>query len=224
MMYAMRDRINQLRFSEKARKAREQKKNGDFSECGYDDVLGLSMIGFGGTKPQNISVLNNEYGGKAYLLPSLPPVLEASYIRLPKANFFEDGLPFRPFPESFNALNKLLKGDYNNFIIRDARDRVIGSIVDKVIDRVWAIRSVDPGWTQRQIYSKLPAHQKIWLDGCFSDERESSDEWLIKIIQELSRWIGLSYHKRFSDQGGSIGDEAVKYIQSLIDEHKEALR
>jgi CRISPR-associated protein Csy1 len=35
----------------------------------------LTAIGYGGTKPQNISVINNQNSGFSYLLPSMPPIL-----------------------------------------------------------------------------------------------------------------------------------------------------
>ena len=72
LMFKLKERIN-LRFSDEAKTAREARKNNKYHQDGYSEVFNISVIGFGGTKPQNISVLNNQNGGTSYLLLSVPP-------------------------------------------------------------------------------------------------------------------------------------------------------
>lgn len=61
------------RFSEEAKTARDAKKAGTFSERPVREYPQLAVQQLGGTKPQNISQLNSERRGNNFLLASLPP-------------------------------------------------------------------------------------------------------------------------------------------------------
>ncbi|WP_255420731.1 type I-F CRISPR-associated protein Csy1 [Arsenophonus endosymbiont of Aleurodicus floccissimus] len=68
-------------------------------------------MSFGGTKPQNASMLSSQNGGQAHLLLSLPPTLKTRTLRHPQCNFFTD--TFNPFhlKETFKAFHYLLHID-----------------------------------------------------------------------------------------------------------------
>ncbi|MBK2124879.1 type I-F CRISPR-associated protein Csy1, partial [Fangia hongkongensis] len=68
IVYELRNRLDSLRFSDSVKELRAKKYNNEYSEQGYSEIYNLTTIGYGGTKPQNISVLNNQHGGKAHLL------------------------------------------------------------------------------------------------------------------------------------------------------------
>ncbi|MDI6687434.1 MAG: type I-F CRISPR-associated protein Csy1 [Desulfobacterales bacterium] len=224
LMFELKNCVNDMRFSDQTREARELKRKGEHCDAGFDDLFNLSVIGYGGTKPQNISVLNNQNGGKTYLLLCMPPALQKRKIRLPRFNFFENSLWAGNFKESFDALHKLLVVGYNNINIREGRNNIIKFIIDQVIDVMWSIRQHESGWSRSDHYSNLPAHQKIWLDNFKVEERESSDEWLNKIVDEFSRWIVFAYKKSLGKQAVSLGDDELLHIKGLIEENKEALR
>lgn len=76
-------------FLEHNKEARQLKKKDEYSENGFDELFNLTRISYGGTKPQNISVLNSNSAGKVYLLPSLPPSLKKRDVRLPRYDFFK---------------------------------------------------------------------------------------------------------------------------------------
>lgn len=74
LLFEMRRRIDDIRFSEQTKTLRDLKRKGEYSEVGFKEIYGLTTIGFGGTKPQNISVLNNQNAGKpiyCFLCPSV---------------------------------------------------------------------------------------------------------------------------------------------------------
>lgn len=224
LMFELKNRVNDMRFSDQTKEAKELKRKEEHCDAGFDDLFNLSVIGYGGTKPQNISVLNNQNGGKAYLLLCMPPALQKRKVRLPAYNFFENSLWTGNFKESFDALHKLLVVGYNNINIREGRDNIIKFIIDQVIDLMWSIRQHESGWSRSDHYSNLPAHQKIWLDNFKVEERESSDKWLNKIVDEFSRWIVFAYKKSLGKQAVSLGDDELLHIKGLIEENKEALR
>jgi len=224
LMFELRNRIQKLRFSEQIKEARNDKIKQVYNETGFDDLYNLTMIGYGGTKPQNISILNSANGGKAYLLPSIPPLLTKQNQRLPKNNFFINSLWPKNFEEDFIALHKLFKADYNNKNIRDGRDRRIQSIIDMVIGKIWAIRSQDHGWSAADSYSRLPMHQKIWLDDARKEERAANDEWLDKVVAEFARWFIVAYKKVIGRKAVSLADDELLHIKSKIMENEEGLR
>src|SRR5690606_31155764 len=93
--------IDAMRFSEATKNAKENRKKNEHDEQGYADIYELTVTAYGGTQPQNVSVLNSQNAGRAYLLPSYPPVLEKRTVRLPKTDFFAQSLYRRNFQEGF---------------------------------------------------------------------------------------------------------------------------
>jgi CRISPR-associated protein Csy1 len=224
LVYELTDRIQVLRFSEETKTAREDKKAQRYNPNGFDDLYDLAQIGYGGTKPQNISVLNSQHGGKAYLLQSLPPVLEKRKVRLPKNNFFTEILWAKRYQDSFQRFHKLLIADINTIHIRQGRDRWVLFILDQVLNQVWEIRAQKSGWSNADNYLSLPAHQKIWLDNHFHAERENRDDWLKPIISEFLRWFIDAYEKNLGQQALMLRDDELKYFKNLLKEHGEAFR
>ena len=224
LMFKLRNKIQDIRFSEQVKEARLARRKQDFNENGFAEILNLSVVGFGGTKPQNISVLNSKYGGKSYLLRSMPPILEKRKIKLPKNNFFINSLWIKAFADSFKSLHKLIAIDYNNIKIRDARDNIIQYIIDQVIEKMWAIRRYEGRWSAADNYARLPAYQKIWLDNVRKEERETNDEWLDKVISELARWFILAYKKVLGKKAKLLADDELAHIRKFIAQNKEGFR
>ena len=38
-------------------------------------------------------------------------------------------------------------------------------------------------------------HQKIWLDNAYIEERNLSDEWILRVANDFSIWLIRSYEK-----------------------------
>ena len=102
------NKIDIIRFSENVKEAKECRKNKKHYEGGFDDLSDLTILGYGGTKPQNISILNSKNGGRSYLLPSLPPKITKREIRLPNRNFFENSLWIKSFKDDLDYLQKII--------------------------------------------------------------------------------------------------------------------
>jgi CRISPR-associated protein Csy1 len=223
MVFQLKQRINVLRFSGEVKELREIKQKNEFSNIGFSEIYNLTTIGYGGTKPQNISVLNNQNGGKAHLLSSLPPSIEKRSVNFPKSNFFIESFRKRDYLDVFQALHKILKIDYNNINIREGRDYRIQELIDRIINKMWTIRAVS-GMQYFEEYSQLKIHQKIWLCDDFKKERESSDIWLGKLIKEISNWIIRTYEKTMGKQAIKLGPEEQLIIHQIVTRNKEALR
>lgn len=224
IMFKLKERINVLRFSDEAKEAREAKKKNSYSENHFSDLYGLSVIGFGGTKPQNISVLNNENGGTAYLLPSLPPELTPRSIQLPRNNFFSDTLWPKAYKDNFQQLHAVFTDERNNIHIRNKRDWIVKGIIYQVVDRLWMVRYSEAGWSESENYRQLPKHQKIWLDQHFATTRAENAEWITSVKSDFARWFVITYKKLLGNDALGIGDEQLLYFNSMISECEEALR
>lgn len=223
LMFKLKERINVLRFSEAAKQARSDRRNQEHNEHGFDELYNLTVIGFGGTKPQNISVLNNQNGGTAYLLASLPPTIELRATQAPKTNFFAQSLYLKDYQDKFKALHKLF-GDTvpKNIDVREGRDYWILQIVEQLMEKVWAIRELPGGWSE---VTALPPVQKIWLDAANSEKRDSEDDWLDEIIVAVVSWLGIAYKKAVGEQKAiPIGDPESRAFRQLLTEHREVLR
>ena len=224
MLYQLRKRIDNLRFNDEVKVLRELRKKNEFSEQGFAEIYGLTTIGYGGTKPQNISVLNNQNGGKAHLLSSLPPQIEKRTIHFPRSNFFSES--FRPYEykDVFQALHRIFKIDYkNNKKLRNSRDARIHEVMDKIIAKMWAIRSISELQYNSEI-SQLTRVQKIWLHHEFIEERENTDEWLDTLVNEISSWFASTYKTVMGKQAVMLGEEERLHFLRMITQHKEALR
>lgn len=224
LMFELRNRIQTIRFSEQKKAAQDDKKKNVYNDSGFDELYDLSMIAYGGTKPQNISVLNNTYGGKAYLLPCFPPLLMKQKQRLPKYDFFTNCLWRKNFDSDFISFHKLLTTNYNNKAIRAGFERRIESILDGIIETMWLVRLQNEGWSTEENYSQLPIHQKIWLDEYHKQERSADDLWLNTIIHECARWITHTYKNVFGNQAVYLDDTELIYIKNIIKLNKEGLQ
>ena len=223
MIYQLRSRLDTLRFSEEVKELRDKKRKNEFSEQGYSEIYGLTTIGYGGTKPQNISVLNNQNGGKAHLLSSLPPSIEKRNIHFPKSDFFTESFKKYEYANNFKALHKLFQTDYNNIKLRDARDRNLQQIIDLLIEKMWAVRAV----SQTQYHaetSSLSSIQRTWLHDDFADEREKSEQWLNSLIAEISTWLTRSYEKVLDKKAIKLGEAERLHFAEVIKRNKEFLK
>ncbi len=224
VMYKLKERINQMRFSEAAKEVRAAKKANKDSPDDLSEIYGLSVIGFGGTKPQNISVLNSQNGGAAYLLPSMPPNLTPRTIYPPKVNFFSNSLWPRAFIDDYQKFHDVLIADANNVHVRRQRDWLIRSIIYQVADRMWMIRSLPGQWSDAERYQALPHYQKIWLDQQYRETRQEDGQWFDQVKINLARWFILTYKKLLAKKALSLGDEHSQPIKDMIVECEEALR
>lgn len=221
-IFELRQRLDRLRFSDEVKALRELRRTNQFSEQGYQEIYNLTTIGYGGTKPQVVSVRNNQNGGKAHLLLSMPPELLPRNSRLPTTDFFKEVLYLKPIQESFTAFHKLLKSDYNNINIRNARDYHIQEYLDYVILKMWQVRKT----FAQQSYSrpeKLIAYQKQWLFPEYEDERNVDVPWLDTLINDITRNFITSYERVIGNTAIKLADLELEAFSKIIEQNKEAL-
>ncbi|MFT0212919.1 type I-F CRISPR-associated protein Csy1 [Pseudomonas sp. F1_0610] len=217
LITTFKERINTLRFSEVQKEARAAKREGENHATGYRDLFDLTITGYGGNKPQNISVLNNRNNGQAYLLPCLPPRFKTRNIRLPKQNFFTQTLYLKAEKSRFIALHKLTLSKWNNLEIRSAIENIVQSIIDLILYKAYQLRSSsENNWTDNDAYQNLPMSQKIWLDNQYKDLRAEDSEWREDVAKQMARVILSTYE----DINGktSLDDTSLKFITHEVEQ------
>jgi len=222
LIYELKSRIDSIRFSETTKTLREHKISNTFSERGYCELYNLTVIGYGGAQPQNVSELNTRKRGKAYLLISAPPTFDKRDIRFPKHNFFKESFRYYEYRDIFDALHRLFKTDYNNKRIREGRDYRLQDLMDRIIGRMWAVRSVYKD-QYRQEDSRLKPHQKIWLCEEHRQIREE-EAWLEKLCNEIAGWIIRTYEQLLGKQAYKLGESERQHIRKIVISNMEALR
>ncbi len=181
----------------------------------YRDIFDRTIVKFGGGNPQNISAVNSREHGEAYLLPAVPPpnLSERSDIQLLKGNFFKDVLPYYHEEESFEKLGKLVGTRYNNASIRRGITYHIEVIIDSLFTYVYAIRNEEGGWSDQEIYNKLPIHQKRWLDASHMDELTNEDIELL--VDDIASWFKRRYQTMKLEGSDAWADVESNYIKKI---------
>ena len=225
ILFELKKRINDMRFSDSAKASRDARKHNKPGDD-YAEIFNLTSIGFGGTKPQNISVLNNQNGGVAYLLPASPPVLTARRLNPPRTSFFD--LKYtRPqnYQELFTEFHKTLSIAINNKGIRNKIEAIAKSIFFELIDRSWQLRYLDAGWSDSDRYKKLSRREKLWLDAQYRNSKEKNEDWLEALQQSFVRWFIDAYEKVIrKDQAYSLADYEFIELQKWLQECGEGLK
>lgn len=211
-------RVDAMRFSDATKQAKESRRKNEYHAGGFDDILGLTVTLYGGTKPQNISVLNNQNAGRAYLLSGMPPTLEQRQARLPARNFFRNSLSARHFQDSFQTLDRLMRSGINNIHVREGIRNTLKYLIDAVLRQAFAIRATGPGWSQTEHYRDLPLAQRIWLDDAHLEQREQTEVWLDEVTGDFARWIIRTYEYLSKDSRTKLGDDEFHDLAALAEQ------
>ncbi|WP_442777332.1 type I-F CRISPR-associated protein Csy1 [Sphaerotilus montanus] len=158
--------IQEDRFSDEAKAARQAKRDGAFSERPVREYPQLAVQQLGGTKPQNISQLNSERRGNNCLLASLPPVWMSVDL---KPLHGTDTL-FRIYGrrdevrQTLKVLLAFLKTDpARNVETRAHRAEMVESLIDELLQFTAELRTLAPGWSSAP-ECQLNLAERHWLD------------------------------------------------------------
>lgn len=158
--------LQEDRFSDEAKAAREAKRTNSFSERPVREYPHMAVQQLGGTKPQNISQLNSERRGNNHLLASLPPVWQSVVIKpLFNTKSMFPRYSRRPqVRQHVKALLDFLKTEPNpNQSTRNQRAGYVDSLLDEFFQFTAELRTLESGWSQHTDCD-LGAAQAHWLD------------------------------------------------------------
>ncbi|MDO6784124.1 type I-F CRISPR-associated protein Csy1 [Neptunomonas phycophila] len=222
IVFDMRKRLDVMRFGDDVKAAREKKKSG-MPHDSYREIYDLTTIGYGGTKPQNISVLNNQNGGKAHLLMSMPPVLKKRDLHFPVVDFFTQSVNYFACRDIFYRLHTLYQKPDNNMHVRAERDDLYQFLVDYLIEKMWKIRAISQD-QYSDVTSQLSKAQTIWLCDNEQEIRATTDGWLDDILNAMTPFMFHGYEKVVGRKAFKLGDEELKHMAKIAESNKEMLR
>ena len=190
--------IQHTRFSDEAKATRESRRKEEYSK--QEDVRypDLAVQGFGGTKPQNISQLNSQRGGKVYLVSCGPPDWQRQTTPpLNITSIFSQRFERRLYREHIQPLRDFLQrvaDRPNNDRIKKQRAQRLDAIVDEILNRAAFIQQLPSGWSAEPD-CRLPLAECYWLD----PERVKTDEefraqrnatdWPAEVAQRFAIWL-----------------------------------
>ena len=217
-------RIHHDRFSDETKSAREARGKNTPHAHGYREYPNLAIVKFGGTKPQNISQLNSERHGEAWLLPSLPPEWKSSGLKPPcyvETLFGRWILGFRTIREPIQILKKFLrKTEHNNLAIRNTRAELTRQIIDEVLMLAIRIQQLPSGWSADP-ECRLSQAEQFWLDPGRADEDDkfatarTATDWREVITDSFARWLNQQLN---SDEAPMSDTERDHWRKELDDE------
>lgn len=213
VLYELKARIQEIERSARAARSKGDDHYGESHALMTD----LTAVGFGGTKPQNVSLTNNNQGGIALLLPSCLPTISHRDVVIPRDDFFANTLWHGRFRADFDRLHAIFKLNYNNAEIRELRVERTADIIDKVMMTVYALRELEPGWSEKE-NNRLPQSQKLWLDEKNAERRNQEDAWIDEIAAEFSRWLLRTYERFHREDRVDLGEEELRAIRLEIKE------
>lgn len=218
LLSVLKNRVDMIRFSEATKEAKEAHKKNEHHASGYGDLFNLTVTAYGGTQPQNISVLNSQNAGRAYLLASTPPSLVTRDIRLPTSDFFRNSLRPFLFKEDFLVLHELMKSEINNHVIREKISKCISRVIDQVLEQVFRTRLFEAGWSSADYYQSLPFSQRIWLDDVHIERRKFDTDWMDDVVRNFARWILQTYEAMLKENHVVLSDNELIHIRRFIED------
>ena len=198
---ALYTRINEDRFSDATKAAREARRHGKAHPHGYRDHPGLAIQSFGGSKPQNISQLNSERRGENMLLASLPPQWQSASVR-PPLKTESVFLRYYPGRRKVRRLTGVLK-DFlrnaanrrSNMHLRHTRATLVAELVDELMAMAAGLHAaLSPGWSA-QPECRLGLAEQRWLDPQRTlidtdfAARTQHEDWQATICQRFANWL-----------------------------------
>lgn len=222
IVFELRQRLDNMRFGEEIKLAREKKKADEYHDS-FREIYDLTTIGYGGTKPQNISVLNNQNGGKTHLLMSVPPALKNRHTHFPKVDFFQQSVNYFQCKEQFHQLHSLYKNNENNIHVRADRDELYQQIIDHLIEKMWQVRAI-ASEQYIETASQLSKAQTTWLCEHTKTQRETTDDWLDEIVASITTYLFYGYEKMLGKKAIKLGNAEYRQMEKVAANNKEALR
>lgn len=217
--------IQEDRFGESARTAREAHRQRRPHSHGYHEYRDLVVQKFGGTKPQNISQLNSERRGEHYLLAAVPPLWNAPRSQIPLGieSIFDGRFGQRPAVRRLlRVLREFLQRvqSINNLHIRETRRSLVTQICDELLNYAATLQALEPGWS-RYTDCRLNDDEQCWFDpgraahdAEFAAMRQRGD-WQANVCKRFARWFNARLE---SDRLPMDADTSAHWQSLLADE------
>lgn len=193
--------------------AARSKEDKEHYQQPHKEIRGTTMISFGGSKPRNISSLNQEHNGKWFLLGAYPPNIQRRKFIHPRTDFFANTLYAKKFRQLIEKVHNLYLIKYNSMKMHEKVAEAELDIVDEVLFVAAKAQALPAGWTEK---TSLPKYQRIWLDSALIQEQETDKEWEREVSLSFARWYISTYKKIIGKGSVEMGDAELANLQKLF--------
>ncbi|HFB66922.1 MAG TPA: type I-F CRISPR-associated protein Csy1 [Aeromonadales bacterium] len=216
--------IDFIKYGEEQKSSKEQAKQEKDKPARYhpNTIINYTNLGiqnFGGEYPRNVSMLNADRGGRAYLFSSQPPTWQSQlkapvdkeslfdYFSTPSLN--NDIHYLREYLLRFERLGLSIKDptreEWIVSKVQEDNENGFSSIIDEVLFYVGSIQNLRPGWTDIESIKLKDEHQYFLDpyrdDKAFQNQRKTRD-WQSVIRHDFAQWLKrkLAGDKQFTPQ------------------------
>lgn len=224
--------ISRDRFSDEAKAARAARKAGLSCAGEIRDYPWLVVQNFGGSKPQNVSLLNSVRRGEHYLLSSLPPAWTSSPVQALKAResvltgAFGHRQSVRQWCTTLKEFLAEVADQENNRHLRARRQALSESIRDEFLQFAAEAWELPPGWTGDHDCQLHPVEQ-CWLDPWRAEtdpdfaQQYRAGTWRDDICRRFALWLNGQLHM---DKKTPMGAPEAAHWQTLLEKELRLLR
>lgn len=219
IMFEMRKRLDNVRFSDTAKHLRSKKHEKQYDDRILTEISQLTSLKYGGTKPQNISVLNNQNGGRVHLLRSAPPKRFQYETPLPKHSVFDNCLSDKSYAckSTFKSLHRLLiTWDSNPLPQRNkhtAKENRLLELLVYIHLTMQSLRNTLNSQANSSI-DHLTCAEQAWIK-----EEPLEEDHKTALCKKIAKWIMESLTKYKPKV--TLADDELKYLNGFVHTHTE---
>ena len=233
LVHKLYEHINYFRSSEEVKHIQDLKAKKLPHDTGYRSYPNIAVQQFGGSKPQNISQLNSDRGGQAYLLPSFPPLWKSAkrrpilHIDDPVAQIFARRFDVEMKVKGVVSFLKQYKNQ-NNMKIRRKSERYLSDLLDELILFTFEMWELEAGWSLDE-NCRLKESFKLWLDPGRGKTEDSfyvafrNMEWINDVAKVYVKWLTDVFDKEAKKKDFKLllGDEEIYFLRKKTTEALE---
>jgi CRISPR-associated protein Csy1 len=215
-------KLSDNRYGDVETAIRKLQRNKKYSSQVATRYPNTAIQKFGGTKPQNVSQLNTNRGGKSFLLNSAPPVWISQMTHPAKDIFaFAYNKRAKDIIKQMRSFLLAVQEKESTLSIHQRRAAYVDDLIDILFAYVTEIHhlKVTPGWSKQ---TNLPQAQSLWLDPHYQDElfqqEYASGDWKQQIADQFATWLNKQLHHKKLVMGD---EEHKKWRKSLIEKLEE---
>lgn len=206
-------KISAVRFGDEPKAIREARKAGKYHHKPDIRFLDTAIQSFGGSKPQNISQLNSQRGGKTILLNCAPPSWH-SMLKPPlnEQSIFNSREFNRRVWRDLQELQRYLlsvKGRDSTIEIRRNIAAYVNDLIDGLLNYVAEVQVLKDhaGWSLKNCELKMA--EKLWLDVWCEDlsfqQKRASNDWQQDICLAFADWLNHRLNRALKNDGLVFG-------------------
>ena len=231
------ERLQAALFSEESKAGRKAKREGRFFQNTLVGYPNLAIQSYGGTKPQNISLLNSSRRGRAWLLPAHAPKWRSLPAPPMRAGEFWSEYDRRAWVIVKRLHSYLVENleEGSTKARRDKREAYVEELVDTLLVLAAEIQALE-GFDNWSRDSDISDAEKLFLDPrraakdeVFAIDRERK-KWIEEIAGEFAGWINgkiRNFDQRAKDKKLNFADaeylEWKKALERALVELKDDL-